>query len=288
MPKISNIISGTMGWGSWGHNLNVKEMENLIKTCYELGINTFDHADIYGGYTTEGDFGKAFLNSGINRSDVFFISKCGIQYPSEKRKLALKYYDYSKEYIIKSVETSIKYLNADYLDLILLHRPSPLMDTNEIASAIDHLKNQGKIKAFGVSNFEFSQIELLKSNCEIELNQIEFSLTNNKSAFNGLFDYLLTNKIKAMAWSPLGTYFKSKDEKSKRIKKVLKPLMEKYDASEDQLLLAWIMNHPLKVSPVIGTTNKERIKAAIGSLNINMEKSDWFSLLVASQGHKVP
>ena len=288
MPKISNIISGTMGWGSWGHNLNLKEMENLIKTCYELGINTFDHADIYGGYTTEGDFGKAFLNSGINRSDVFFISKCGIQYPSEKRKLALKYYDYSKEYIIKSVETSIKYLNADYLDLILLHRPSPLMDTNEIASAIDHLKNQGKIKAFGVSNFEFSQIELLKSNCEIELNQIEFSLTNNKSAFNGLFDYLLINKIKAMAWSPLGTYFKSKDEKSKRIKKVLKPLMEKYDASEDQLLLAWIMNHPLKISPVIGTTNKERIKAAIESLNINMEKSDWFSLLVASQGHKVP
>ena len=288
MPKISNIISGTMGWGSWGHNLNLKEMENLIKTCYELGINTFDHADIYGGYTTEGDFGKAFLNSGINRSDVFFISKCGIQYPSEKRKLALKYYDYSKEYIIKSVETSIKCLNAEYLDLILLHRPSPLMDTNEIASAIDHLKNQGKIKAFGVSNFEFSQIELLKSNCEIELNQIEFSLTNNKSAFNGLFDYLLTNKIKAMAWSPLGTYFKSKDEKSKRIKKVLKPLMEKYDASEDQLLLAWIMNHPLKISPVIGTTNKERIKAAIESLNINMEKSDWFSLLVASQGHKVP
>ena len=288
MPKISNIISGTMGWGSWGHNLNLKEMENLINTCYELGINTFDHADIYGGYTTEGDFGKAFLNSGINRSDVFFISKCGIQYPSEKRKLALKYYDYSKEYIIKSVETSIKYLNADYLDLILLHRPSPLMDTNEIASAIDHLKNQGKIKAFGVSNFEFSQIELLKSNCEIELNQIEFSLTNNKSAFNGLFDYLLTNKIKAMAWSPLGTYFKSKDEKSKRIKKVLKPLIEKYDASEDQLLLAWIMNHPLKISPVIGTTNKERIKAAIESLNINMEKSDWFSLLVASQGHNVP
>lgn len=288
MSKISNIISGTMGWGSWGHNLNLKEMENLIKTCYELGINTFDHADIYGGYTTESDFGKAFLNSGINRSDVFFISKCGIQYPSKKRKLALKYYDYSKEYIIKSVETSIKYLNADYLDLILLHRPSPLMDANEIASAINHLKNQGKIKAFGVSNFEFPQIELLKNNCEIELNQIEFSLTNNKSAFNGLFDYLLTNKIKAMAWSPLGTYFKSKDEKSKRIKKVLKPLMEKYDASEDQLLLSWIMNHPLKISPVIGTTNKERIKAAIESLNINMEKSDWFSLLVASQGHKVP
>ena len=91
-----------------------------------------------------------------------------------------------------------------------------------------------------------------------------------------------------MAWSPLGTYFKSKDEKSKRIRKVLKPLMEKYDASEDQLLLSWIMNHPLKISPVIGTTNKERIKAAIESLNINMEKSDWFSLLVASQGHKVP
>ena len=142
MTKISNIISGTMGWGSWGHNLNLKEMENLIKTCFELGINTFDHADIYGGYTTEVDFGKAFLNSGINRSDVFFISKCGIQYPSEKRKLNIKYYDYSKEYIIKSVETSIKNLNADYLDLILLHRPSPLMNVNEIASAIDYLKTQ--------------------------------------------------------------------------------------------------------------------------------------------------
>ncbi len=288
MLEVSNIISGTMGWGAWGHNLNVTEMENLIKTCFESGINTFDHADIYGGYSTEADFGKAFLKSEIKRSDVFFISKCGIQYPSEKRKIALKYYDYSKEYIIKSVETSIKNLNAEYLDLFLLHRPSPLMRVNEISSAIDQLKIQGKIKAFGVSNFEFSQIQLLKSNCEIEWNQIEFSLTNNKSAFNGLLDQLSINKIKAMAWSPLGSYFKAKDEKSKRIEKALKPLMEKYAASEDQLLLSWIMNHPLKIFPIIGTTKKERIKAAIEALKINLEKSDWFSLLVASQGHKVP
>ena len=288
MTKISNIISGTMGWGSWGHNLNLKEMENLIITCLELGINTFDHADIYGGYTTEADFGKAFINSGINRSDVFFISKCGIQYPSTKRKLEIKYYDYSKEYIIKSAETSIKNLNADYLDLLLLHRPSPLMNEEEISSAIDYLKKQGKIKAFGVSNFQFSQIELLKTNCEIKWNQIEFSLTNNELGFNGLFDYLMKSKIKAMAWSPLGSYFKLKDVKSKRIERVLKLLKKKYDASEDQLLLSWIMNHPLNILPVIGTTKKERIKAAIESLNINLDKSDWFSLLVASQGYKVP
>lgn len=277
-----------MTWGNWGKKLSKKEMIDLMHHCIENGINSFDHADIYGGYTTEADFGNAFSESGIDRQEIQLISKCGIQYLSENRTNKVKHYNYSKEYIIWSAEESLKHLKTDYLDLFLLHRPSPLMQPEEIAEAIVSLKQQGKIRDFGVSNFTSSQVELISSSTEISVNQIECSLTQNSAMNDGTLDQMMLKNILPMAWSPLGIVFKEDTEQTKRIHKQLGELMEKYNATEDQLLLAWLLKHPSKIHPVIGTTNKQRLIDAVKATEINLELEDWFLMLVASQGHKVP
>ncbi|ARV09874.1 aldo/keto reductase [Winogradskyella sp. PC-19] len=288
MTKYSKIISGTMTWGVWGKQLSTKEMTAIMQHCISNGITTFDHADIYGGYTTEAEFGKAFTKSEIKREDIQLISKCGIQYMSDNRSNKVKHYDYSKEYIIWSVEESLKHLQTEYLDMLLLHRPSPLMQPNEIAEAISKLKKQGKIRDFGVSNFTSSQMDMIGLRMDIDVNQIEFSLTAHQAMHDGTLDYMLSNGIAPMAWSPLGSVFKDDTEQTRRIHKQLGNLMEKYNATEDQLLLAWLLKHPSGIKPVVGTTNKTRLKQAMEATKINLELEDWFLILVAAQGHKVP
>jgi predicted oxidoreductase len=277
-----------MTWGSWGKQLPKKEMTALMNHCVSNNITTFDHADIYGAYTTEADFGNAFVESGIKRENIQLISKCGIQYLCENRDNKVKHYNYSKEYIIWSVEESLKHLNTEYLDLLLLHRPSPLMVAEEIAEAITLLKKDGKIRDFGVSNFTPSQMEMIGLRMDIDVNQIEFSLTQHSAMHNGCLDYMNTSGIKPMAWSPLGSVFREDNEQTRRIHKQLGELMDKYNATEDQLLLAWIMKHPAGIHPVVGTTNKERLTQAMAASKIDLELEDWFLILVASQGHKVP
>lgn len=288
MDTFSKIIAGTMTWGAWGKNYTTSEMSNLIEDALELGISTFDHADIYGGYTTEADFGEAFNQSNADRSKVQFITKCGIQYPSEQRPLEVKHYDYSAEHIIWSTEKSLQNLKTDYIDVLLLHRPSPLMDPKEIAKAFDQLKSQGKVKSFGVSNFTASQMSLLSSENLIEWNQIECSLTQLNSMFDDTLNYMSINQIGAMAWSPLGSYFKEDNDQNKRIKPLLSKMCSTYNASEDQILLAWLLHHPANIHPVVGTTQKERLKNAVDALSIKLKIQDWFLLLEASWGHKVP
>lgn len=277
-----------MTWGIWGKTLQKPEIIDLMNHCIENGITTFDHADIYGGYTTEGDFGEAFKSSGIERTSIEIISKCGIQYLSENRNNSIKHYDYSKDYIIWSAENSLKLLKTDFLDLLLLHRPSPLMQPDEIAEAISNLKTRGLIKDFGVSNFTPSQITLLSKRIAIDANQIEFSLTQHSAMHNGSLDHMMTQDITPMAWSPLGSVFREDNEQNRRIHKQLGALLDKYNASEDQLLLAWIMKHPAHIHPVIGTTTKSRITDAAKAVHIDLELEDWFKILVACQGHKVP
>ncbi len=277
-----------MTWGSWGKQLQKESMIDLMHHCIANQITTFDHADIYGAYTTEADFGTAFAESGIEREDIQLISKCGIQYMCDKRPNKVKHYNYSKEYIIWSAENSLLNLKTDYLDVLLLHRPSPLMQPDEIAEAISILKQQGKIKDFGVSNFTASQVALISNRVEVSVNQIEFSLTQHSAMHDGTLDDMMLNNILPMAWSPLGSTFKNDTDQTQRIKKQLSELKETYNATEDQLLLAWILKHPSKTHPVIGTTSKERISNAAKALTIDLDLEDWFLMLVASQGHKVP
>ncbi len=288
MSTYSTIIAGCMSWGDWGKRLSTEEMIAQIEITLEAGISTFDHADIYGDYTTETQFGKAFKQSNIAREDLQLISKCGIQLVGNTRKNTIGHYEYSKAYIIRSVEQSLKNLQTDYLDLLLLHRPSPLMQATEINEAISTLQSEGKIIEFGVSNFTPSQMELIETNQKISVNQIEFSLTENVAMHNGTLDAMQINKITPMCWSPLGNVFGSETAQAIQIRLVLKKLCKKYNATEDQLLLAWICSHPAKMHPVIGTTNKTRIPNAQKAIEIQLELEDWFELLVASQGHAVP
>jgi predicted oxidoreductase len=285
--KFSRVISGAMTWGSWGKKLSKKEMMELMHHSIECGLTTFDHADIYGGYTTEADFGAAFGESGIKRETIQLITKCGIQL-MDRKKNRINHYQYNKDYIIWSAEESLKKLKTDYLDFFLIHRPSPLMNPNEIAEAARHLLVSGKIKQFGVSNFTISQVAMLEKAVPVEGNQVEFSLTHHDPMYDGVFDDCIANKRMAMAWSPLGSFFREDDEQGARIKEAMETLKDKYDADESQLLLAWILKHPAKVHPVIGTTNKKRMELAAKAIKIDLELQDWFALLVASQGHDVP
>lgn len=276
-----------MTWGEWGRKFSPQQAASLLTQCVENGLTTFDHADIYGGYTTEADFGKGVKEAGLERETLIYISKCGIQMPCEKRSLEIKHYNYTKEHIIRSVEQSLSNLKTDYLDVLLLHRPSPLMEVEVIADAFNTLERSGKVKAFGTSNFTPSQIELLSTEITLEWNQIECSLSHNKPLFDGSLDHHRTKKIGTMAWSPLGNFYKEETKATNRLKSLFKTLSEKYNASEDQLLLAWLLQHPANIHPVVGSTRIERLKAAHAACKINLAIEDWFLLLETQWGHEV-
>ena len=277
-----------MTWGAWGSCFSTAKMQRLIEESIAIGIHTYDNADIYGGYTTEREFGMAFKQSSIDRGRVEFITKCGIQMPCEERVLPVKHYDYSASHIRRSVENSLQNLQTDYIDLLLLHRPSPLMEALIIAEEFEKLQEEGKVKRLGVSNFTPTQMNLLKKEVPLIWNQLECSLFNETPMFDGTLDHMKINNIGAMAWSPLGNYFKEDTPKKERIKKVLTSLCQKYDCKEEQLLLAWLMQHPSKIYPVVGTTSSERLKMAAKATTIELEITDWFLLLKASMGKPLP
>lgn len=285
--KYSRIIAGTMTWGSWGKELSTSEMAELINHCLDKGITAFDHADIYGNYGNETAFGKALVESGVARTNVQLITKCGIQM-TRGRDNVVKHYQYDADYIVWSAERSLKELQTEYIDMFLLHRPSPLMQPEEVAKAIEKLKTSGKIKQFGVSNFSPSQIALIETQVGIEANQVAFSLTHTNPMYDGTFDDSIANERMAMAWSPLGSFFREESDQQARIRELFSSLKEKYNADESQLLLAFLLKHPAIVFPVVGTTQKERLQDAVNAIKINLELQDWFLLLEASHGTRVP
>jgi len=285
---LSPIIAGTMNWGTWDKNFSTVEMEYLIQFCLENGISTFDHADIYGGYTTEAQFGKAFLQSKIARERLQLISKCGIKYIAENRNNKIKHYDYLASYITWSVENSLKNLETDYLDVLLLHRPSPLMQADEIAEAVIKLKSEGKIIDFGVSNFTASQTELIRQKIAVSYNQVQFSATNFEPMIDGSFDYMQVYNIRPMSWNPLGKVFRENNEQTRRLKELLAQLVEKYHLGADIILLSWILKHPAEVIPIAGTVNSDRIEALKKATALELENEDWFAIWTASMGNKVP
>ena len=284
---FSPIIIGTMRWGIWGANHSKEKVQKLIETCLSEGLYTFDHADIYGDYTTEKLFGDALSEMHIKREEIQLISKCGIEMPCKNRNYQIKSYNYSKEHIIKSVEKSLENLQTDYLDLLLLHRPSPLMNPREIAETFDELREQKKVRHFGVSNFTPSQFELINDAFPLVTNQVEISINHTDAFYNGTLDQMLLKKLRPMAWSVMGNYFTQPCAQNARIKKVLDELCTKYGAEENHILLAFLFLHPAQILPVIGTSKEQTIKDLKKSLDLKLDREDWFRLLEAVEGKEV-
>lgn len=291
-PEFSRIIFGTMKWGAWGWKLKKRAILRLIEESVEKSVTTFDHADIYGDYTTEEIFGKALKLQPSLRKKLEIITKCGIQMVTPNRpKNSMKSYDTSKEHIIWSAENSLKNLQTDYIDLFLIHRPSPLMNPDEIAEAFSQLKQSGKVLHVGVSNFTPSQFEMLHSRVELVTNQVEASVLHFSPFLDGTFDQLITKRISPMAWSPLGggnLFTKQGEIRIQRIRKVAQSICDRCGGvGLDQIYLAWLLKHPVSILPVLGTARIDRVESAINALNVDLTNEEWFRLWEASTGKEV-
>jgi predicted oxidoreductase len=281
-PELSRIVAGAWRW----NEVPPATVEQLIHTSLEAGITSFDHADIYGDYNNEKIFGDALKKVSVKRQDIQLVTKCGIKLVSASQPNTwIKHYDTSKSHILASVDNSLKRLGTEYIDVLLIHRPDPLLDPEEVAEAFGLLKQNGKVMHFGVSNFTATQFELLQSTLPFPLvtNQVEISLAKLDALVDGTLDVMTRYKAAPMSWSPLGggKLVKGEGDNGLWAKK------EKYNATETQLSLAWLMKHPSCIFPVIGTTKPERILESAKAVDIKLDRQDWFEMLKAARGKDV-
>lgn len=288
---FSPIIIGTMRLGDWGSKMSSQELENFIEACVDMGLTDFDHADIYGHYTEEGRFGEVIKRRPDLKSRIQVTTKCGIRLVTPNRPdHKVKSYDSTKAHILWSAENSLKDLGLDTLDLLLIHRPDYLMNPEEIAEAFETLKKEGKVKHFGVSNFTPSQFDLLNSYTPLLTNQVEISLFHRNAFEDGTLDQCMKLGTVPTAWSPFGggaIFTDTVNPDMARIRKVLKSLGEKYEASIDQILLAFLRKHPAGIVPVLGTSKVSRIKVAQAALEIELTHQEWYQLWEAALGEEV-
>lgn len=290
MKKVHHKpIVGCMRWGIWGENFTTSQYEQKINQCLEIGLDIFDHADIYGHYTTEAEFGNALKGNTNLRSQIKIITKCGINMLTPNRpQHAIKSYDTSAAHITKSVEQSLQNFHTDYIDTLLIHRPDILIDVEEVGATITALKKAGKIKSFGVSNFTTSQVALLQKYIPVEHHQVEISVTNLNAFENGILDQCQLEKIEAQSWSPMGNgIFTENTNQHSRILAQADSLSKGYECSINQILLAFIYAHPSQIVPVIGTTKFERISEAKKAMEIELKREDFYKLWTASTGKEV-
>ena len=289
--SLSRIVHGYWRLRDW--NLSDDQLLKLIEQVLELGITSFDHADIYGNHTCEAYFGRALAKRPELREKMELISKCGIKMATDYNpELDIKIYDYSTEYIIKQAETSLKNLGTDRLDLLLLHRPAPFFNPEEVAKAFDQLKSTGKVLNFGVSNFSPAQFDTLQSYLDMPLatNQVEISVSCLEHFENENTEYFLKHKIKPMAWSPLagGAIFNPKTEKDQRLTAVLKSIAGELNTDIDQVMYAWLLKHPTGIMPIVGSQHINRIKSAVDALEIELSLEQWYKIYIASKGEDLP
>lgn len=291
-PRFSRLVHGLWRLAEW--NKSKKEVAELISVCLGQGITTFDHADIYGDYACERLFGAALADCGIDRSAMQLVTKCGIKLISEHRPLhGVQSYDTGKTHITDSVETSLKNLGTEYVDLLLIHRPDPLMDPEEVNEAFVSLRDAGKVRHFGVSNFLPCQFEMLAAHLDVPLvtNQLEYSVMQFGAQADGSIDLCQRLSLCPMAWSPLGggRLFHEDSAQAKRLREVLGYVGRKVGgASLDQVALAWVLRHPAQFLPVLGTGKASRIQKAVAALDLTLSREQWFRIWRASTGHEVP
>ena len=295
--NVPAIVVGCMRLGE----MDGKSMNAFLHAALEQGANYFDHADIYAGGKSEEIFGQAVKeDSSIKREDLIIQSKCGI---------CKGFYDLSKKHIIESVDGSLKRLQTDYLDVLLIHRPDALIEPEEVASAFDGLEKSGKVRHFGVSNHKPMQIELLKRYIEqpLIINQLQFSLPVSNMVANGMevnmetegsidrdgsvLDYSRLHDMTIQAWSPFQMpnwqgCFLGNDAYADLNEKI-EILAETYGTSATAIAAAWIFRHPAGMQLITGTTKPERLKEIIASSDIVLTREEWYQLYLAA-GHLLP
>ncbi|MEI4802207.1 aldo/keto reductase [Bacillus sp. FJAT-51639] len=290
--EFSRIIQGFWRLAEW--NMTDQELLSFIESCMEMGITTFDHADIYGDYTCEALFGKALQLKPSLRDNMQIVTKCGIAPPSSKfPERYVAHYNTSTEHILKSAEQSLQNLNTDYIDVLLIHRPDPFMNPAEVAEAFSRLKQEGKVRHFGVSNFLPSQFNMLSSYLDFPLitNQIEVSVMQLEHFEKGTIEQCQENRISPMIWSPLagGEIFKKESEPILRLRHTLEKIATDCDISEiDSIMYAWLLAHPANMLPIVGSGKLERIKTAVEATKLTLDRQQWFTIFESSNGHPVP
>jgi predicted oxidoreductase len=284
--ELSRII-----YGMWrltdDIDTSTRQVQAKIEACLAQGITSFDQADIYGGYSCEAVLGKTLKQAPSLREKMEIITKCDIVAPvgihADKR---LKYYDTSEKYITQSVDRSLHEMAIETVDLLLIHRPDPLLDADETGGALDRLIDSGKVKAVGVSNFHPWDIGLLQSRMKNKLvtNQIEISLGENSALTNGDLAYLQQHRIAPMAWSPLagGSLFGGSALGLKLVE-----MAEKFSVDPAALAIAWLLRHPAKIMPIMGSNNIQRIEGFSQAFEVELDRQSWFELFEAANGGEV-
>jgi predicted oxidoreductase len=291
-PKFSHLVQGYWRLGAW--DLSAQERLSFLKQHIELGISTVDHAAIYDGGHCETLFGEALKLEPTLREQIEIVSKFGINgIATSETEKRVSHYDSSKVAILESTDNSLRRLGVEQLDVLLVHRPDFIMDADQVADAFSELKQSGKVKHFGVSNFTPSQFSLLQSRLDKPLvtNQIELNPINFDVISDGTLDQLQQHRVRPMAWSCLagGDIFSAQTEQAERLRTTLTELAEELGAkSIDQVIYAWVLQHPSNPVALLGTGNIARVKDAVGALALKMSTEQWYRVWVASKGFSVP
>ena len=314
--QTSPLILGCMNFGgAWNRNPvqkdDVLQMQEAIEVALEVGITMFDHADIYALGKAELVFGNVLRETPSIRDQMVIQSKLGIRFGEESSGVPTRY-DFSREYILRSVDEILLRLGTEYLDTLLLHRPDILMDAEEVGETLQFLKQVGKVRFFGVSNMSAGQIQLLQRYCneKLMINQLEMSLhkigwlengvhVNQLAARDNVFpegtlEYCQLENIQLQAWGSLaqGLYskkiFKNESKSVQKTAALVQKIAHEKDVSEEEVVLAWLLKHPANIQPIIGTTNTSRIRASINALQIQLTREEWYALYVSSRGIGLP
>ncbi|OAT26308.1 putative aldo-keto reductase [Buttiauxella ferragutiae ATCC 51602] len=287
-PEFSRLVMGYWRLMEW--NMSARQLASFIEEHVDLGITTADHADIYGGYQCEAAFGDAMRLVPHLRQKMEIVTKCGIATTANPGH-ALGHYITDKSHIISSADSSLQKLATDYLDLLLIHRPDPLMDADEVAEAFTSLHQSGKVRHFGVSNFTPAQFSLLQSRLPFTLatNQVEISPVHQPTILDGTLDQCQQLRIHPMAWSCLGGGSLFNDEAFQPLRDELCAVGDELGAETiEQVVYAWVMRLPAKPLPIIGSGKIERVRSAIHSLSLDMNRQQWFRIRKAALGYDVP
>lgn len=272
----------------WGWD--AQQRLRWIEQCIELGVTSFDHADVYGDYGVQALFGEALALAPGLRQRMQIVGKCGIQLVTPARaENRIKHYDTSAGHIMRSVDESLRELRTDHLDLLLIHRPDPLLDADEVAGAIATLRDAGKVRHFGASNFTPAQFELLNSRIALVTNQVEWHPLQRSVLTDGTLDQCQRLRVRPMIWSPLagGALLRSQDAAAVRVRGVLQSLGQRRGVSLASIAFAWLLRHPSRPLPVAGTRRVEALREALDALSVRLDVQEWTEVLQAAMGHEV-